>query len=333
MTINCSPDKVSKFRGCLLGLAVGDAVGTTLEFKRPGTFEPIDDMVGGGPFNLEPGQWTDDTSMALCLATSLIECNGFDANDQMQRYCRWWHEGYLSSTGDCFDIGNTVSHALRRYKATENPHAGSTDPDIAGNGSIMRLAPVPLFYEHDIDAAERYAAESSLTTHGAIECVDACRLLGRILVRALRGESKAEALLTDADRPAFTDRIAAIARGDYHGKSMSEIRGTGYVVQSLEAALWAFDSTTNFRDAVLAAANLGDDADTTAAICGQVAGAFYGDRGIPTTWLARLALRNEITSLADGLYRCTKLGGSGTTTSANAVVSSSASSMGQRRCE
>lgn len=313
MTLNGPIDQASRYRGCLLGLAVGDAVGTTLEFKRPGTFEPIDDMVGGGPFNLEPGQWTDDTSMALCLATSLIECNGFDANDQMQRYCRWWHEGHLSSTGKCFDIGNTISDALRRYEATGNPFAGSTDPDTAGNGSIMRLALVPMFYAQDMDAAEYYAAESSRTTHGAIECVDACRLLARILVRALRGESKADVLLADADRPALADRIAAIARGDYRGKSVSEIYGTGYVVQSLEAALWAFDSTTNFRDAVLAAANLGDDADTTAAICGQVAGAFYGDQGIPAQWLARLALRGNITALADSLLARRKQNDSGIT--------------------
>lgn len=303
MTQNRAIDQASRYRGCLLGLAVGDAVGTTLEFATRGRFEPIDDMVGGGPFNLEPGQWTDDTSMALCLATSLIECNGFDANDQMQRYCRWWHKGYLSSTGHCFDIGNTISDALRRYEVTGNPFAGSTDPDTAGNGSIMRLAPVPMFYAQDMDAAEHYAAGSSRITHGAIECVDACRLQARMLVRALRGESKADVLLADADRPALADRIAAIARGDYLGKSMNEVRGMGYVVQSLEAALWAFDATTNFRDAVLAAANLGDDADTTAAICGQVAGAFYGDLGIPAQWLARLALREDIAALADGLFR------------------------------
>jgi ADP-ribosyl-[dinitrogen reductase] hydrolase len=296
-------DQASRYRGCLLGLTVGDAVGTTLEFKRPGTFEPIDDMVGGGPFKLEPGQWTDDTSMALCLATSLIECNGFDADDQMRRYCRWWHDGYLGSTGKCFDIGGTVSAALQRFEATGNPFAGSTDPDTAGNGSIMRLAPIPMFCAQDIDAAEHYAAESSRTTHGAIECVDACRLLARILIRALRGESKADVLLADADRPVFTERIATIARGDYRRKPANEIHGTGYVVQSLEAALWAFESTTTFRDAILSAANLGDDADTTAAICGQVAGAFYGDQGIPAQWLVRLASREDITALADRLYR------------------------------
>ena len=297
----CS-DLRSRFRGCLFGLAVGDAVGTTLEFEAPGTFEPIDDMVGGGPFNLEPGQWTDDTSMALCLASSLVECNGFDADDQMRRYCRWRDEGYLSSTGECFDIGFTISNALQRYNATGNPYAGSTDPNTAGNGSIMRLAPVPMFYAHDIDAAERHAAASSRTTHGALECVDACRLLARILVRALRGEAKVDVLLADADRPTFADQIAAIARGDYRGKFMDEIHGTGYVVQSLKAALWAFDSTTSYRDAILTAANLGDDADTTAAICGQVAGAFYRDEAIPATWMKRVGAREKIASLADLLY-------------------------------
>ena len=123
------PDLLDRFRGALLGLAVGDAIGTTLEFEPRGSFEPITDMVGGGPFGLAPGQWTDDTSMALCLAASLIDCNGFNARDQMERYCRWRDDGYMSSTGTCFDIGNTVASALRRYEATGNPVAGSSDPE------------------------------------------------------------------------------------------------------------------------------------------------------------------------------------------------------------
>ena len=123
----------------MIGLAVGDAVGTTVEFKAPGTFAPVSDMVGGGPFGLRPGQWTDDTSMALCLAESLIECGGFDARDQMERYVRWWREGHLSSTGKCFDIGNTTRAALSRFEKTGDPFAGSTEPNVAGNGSLMRL--------------------------------------------------------------------------------------------------------------------------------------------------------------------------------------------------
>ena len=164
-----------RFRGCLLGLAVGDALGTTLEFKKPGTFPPMDGLIGGGPFGLQPGQWTDDTSMALCLATSLIENSGFEPKDQMQRYVRWRDEGYLSATGSCFDIGTTVNDALSRFIANGNSYAGSTDPMSAGNGSLMRLAPVPMFYAFDANEAIYRSAESSRTTHAAEEAIDACR--------------------------------------------------------------------------------------------------------------------------------------------------------------
>ena len=151
------PSTRDRFRGCLLGLAAGDALGTTLEFRPPGSFEPIDDMVGGGPFRLRPGQWTDDTSMALCLAESLLECGGFDAADQMRRYVRWWREGYLSSTGRCFDIGNTVRAALSRFVGDGDPYAGSTDPRSAGNGSLMRLAPVPMTFTRSWSLRVRHA--------------------------------------------------------------------------------------------------------------------------------------------------------------------------------
>ncbi len=294
------PD-LDRYRGCLLGLAVGDAVGTTLEFKARGTFAPLTEMVGGGPFGLPAGAWTDDTSMALCLATSLLETGGFDARDQMARYCDWRDTGYLSSTGECFDIGGTVSDALSRYTATGEPFAGSTDPQSAGNGSIMRLAPVAMFYAPDEARVLRYCAESSRTTHGAAECVDACRLLGSILLRALGGAGK-RALLTPADACALsTPRIRAIANGDYMRKEEADIRGDGYVVRSLEAALWCFWTTDSFEAAILRAANLGDDADTTAAICGQVAGAFYGQSGIPGRWLSKLVMADAIQTLADRL--------------------------------
>ena len=296
-------NRQDRFRGCLLGLAAGDAVGTTVEFRPRGSFAPLTDMVGGGPFHLQAGQWTDDTSMALCLATSLVECNGFDAADQMARYCRWRDEGYLSSNGRCVDIGATVANALARYQRTGNPMAGSTDPYSAGNGSIMRLAPTPLYYFADPEAMEQYAAESSRTTHAAVECLDACRLFGRMIYRALQGASKEDLLL--ADRMNFTgaEKIEAIARGEYLTKGEDAIRGSGYVVQSLEAALWCFHHTDSFEQAILAAANLGDDADTTAAVCGQVAGAHYGVSCIPARWLERLAMRAEIERLAVQLYQ------------------------------
>jgi ADP-ribosylglycohydrolase len=297
-----------RFRGCLLGLAVGDAVGTTLEFKPPGSFKPIIGMAGGGPFRLEPGQWTDDTSMALCLATSLVEKNGFDPKDQMDRYCRWQEEGYLSSNGRCFDIGNTVAAALRRYRQTGDPIAGSMNPHSAGNGSIMRLAPVPMFcFNHPEEAIEK-SAESSRTTHGAAACLDACRYFAALLIGALSGQGKEEILSSQyTPVPGFWDRrpliseIDEIACGSFKRKNPREIQGTGYVVRSLEAALWSFYKSDSFEAAILKAANLGDDADTTAAICGQVAGAYYGESGISKKWLDKLAMRKEIATLAERL--------------------------------
>lgn len=293
--------------GCLLGLAVGDAVGTTVEFTRPGTFKPVTDMTGGGPFRLEAGQWTDDTSMALCLAESLIEKNGCDLRDQVERYVAWWKNGHLSSTGRCFDIGNTVSSALAAFIKTGDPESGGTDPYSAGNGSIMRLAPVPIFFE-DPEQAIRHAGESSLTTHRVRACVDACRYMAGILYGLLHGATKEEVLA-----PRFHPRgtpwqpsdldplIGEIANGSFKRRQPPEIRGSGYVVHSLEAALWAFHHGSDFRECVLRAVNLGEDADTTAAICGQFAGAYYGRSGIPAGWLEKLHDLALIQSFADRL--------------------------------
>ncbi|MBP7998807.1 MAG: ADP-ribosylglycohydrolase family protein [Chloroflexi bacterium] len=292
-----------RFRGCLLGLAVGDAVGTTVEFSPRGSFTPLTDMVGGGPFHLQAGQWTDDTSMALCLATSLVEKRGFEAHDQMNRYVDWYKHGYLSSTGRCFDIGNTTRAALHQFQQTGDPFSGSTDPRAAGNGSLMRLAPVPLFYYPDREKMRYYAAESSRTTHAAAACLDACRLFAELLYLALAGADK-ETLLTGSDPDIVTEpAIRVMATGSYRQKTVAQIRGSGYVVDSLEAALWCFAQTDSYEAAVLAAANLGDDADTTAAICGQIAGAYYGLPGIPERWLVPLTLRQEITTLADQLQQ------------------------------
>lgn len=129
----------------------------TNEFKPRGSFKPITNIVGGGPFNLKPGQWTDDTSMALCLAESLIECKGFNPQDKMKRYLKWYEEGYLSSTGNCFDIGNATRKALENFSKTGELLSGSSDPKTTGNGSIMRLAPIPLFYSYNERTAVHYS--------------------------------------------------------------------------------------------------------------------------------------------------------------------------------
>lgn len=303
-------DIPQRYRGSLMGLAVGDAVGTTLEFSSPETLTPINDMVGGGPFGLKAGQWTDDTSMALCLAESLIEKHDFDPVDQLERYVRWWRHGHLSSTGSCFDIGSTVASALYRFEETGAPYCGSTDPRFAGNGSIMRLAAVPLFFARDPYRAIERSADSSRTTHATRTCVDACRYMGGIIVGAVHGLSKDE-LLSERYSPIpeyltahpLCPEIDEIACGSFKRRQPPEIKGSGYVVKSLEAALWAFYRSASFRDGCLDAVNLGRDADTTAAVYGQIAGTFYGENGIPAEWRSRLTMADLIKSFADRIVQ------------------------------
>lgn len=297
--------KIDRFRGCLLGLATGDALGTSLEFRPPGSFLPLRGMVGGGPFNLAPGQWTDDTSMALCLAESLVTHQGMNLSDQMQRYVRWYREGYLSSTGACFDIGNTVRSSLEDFEQTGNPLSGQTHRYSAGNGSIMRLAPIPMLYANDISTAIRHSGESSKTTHATRAAVDACRYLGALICGALNGIDKGKLLSANyyPEESPLVEEIDQIVKGSYKVKDPPDIRGTGYVVQSLEAALWAFDRSDSFESGCLMAVNLGDDADTTGAVYGQIAGAFYGEAGIPEGWVSILTKKDLIRSLADQIFK------------------------------
>lgn len=294
--------KLNKFKGCLIGLAVGDAIGTTVEFSERGSYEPLTDMVGGGPFELEAGQWTDDTSMALCLAHSLLHCKGFDATDQMNRYCNWYNFGYMSSTGECFDIGHTTVTALRKFLMTKDPFAGDTNPRSAGNGGIMRLAPIPMFYADNLADVLKYCAESSKTTHGAPEAVECAILFGSQLAAAFNGHTKEEILATSAFKPKCS-KVIDIQQQLYVDKDIKEIQGTGYVIDSLEASLWCFSQSNSFSEAVLMAANLGDDADTTAAITGQIAGAYYGFESIPENWINKLTMKDEILEMAEKLFQ------------------------------
>lgn len=282
--------------GALLGLAVGDAVGTTAEFKARGTFPQIMDMVGGGPFRLNAGEWTDDTAMALALATSLIDKPELDKCDLMDRFVDWHEHGEHSCTGTCFDIGITVRQALVRYRQTGNPIAGSTDPMSAGNGSLMRLAPVAIRYWQDHDKLCDVAARQSRVTHGAPEAVDACIAYAELLAEAIAGQSRHE-VMRPRSKP-YAGAIGPIMAGSWRGRARAEIRSSGYVAHSLEAALWCVGRTASFEQAILLAANLGGDADTVAAITGQLAGALYGAAGIPLHWLERLAWRDPIETAA-----------------------------------
>ena len=300
---------LERYHGSLLGLAISDAMGVPLEFRQPGTFAPVKEMIGGGPFHLKPGEWTDDTSMALCLAESLIRCKGFDLKDQLIRYRDWHHNGHLSSNGTCFDIGDTTRSAIKRFEETGEPYSGLTDSRSAGNGSLMRLAPVPLAFAKTPSRAIELSGESSKATHALDECVDACRYMGALIVGAVQGYSK-EQLLSPRFSPVenywdlqpLTGKISIIANGSFREKEPPEIRGRGYVVDSLEAALWAFARTDTFEEGCLAAVNLGDDADTTGAIYGQLAGACYGVGAIPDEWKNTIVKRELIEQFSKDLF-------------------------------
>ena len=283
--------------GALLGLAAGDALGTTLEFSARDSQPRLTDMIGGGPFRLKPGEWTDDTAMALALLDSLNANPRLDEADLMRRFVAWHETGEYSCTGTCFDIGNTTRSALGRFKRTGNPFAGSADPMSAGNGSLMRLAPAAIRHWQDRAKLRDVAARQSRTTHGAPEAVDACIAFAEVLADAIAGYPRSQVLRV-RDYP-YAGQIGAIMAGSWRGKRRSEIRSSGYVAHSLEAALWCVGRTTCFADAVLLAANLGDDADTTAAITGQLAGALYGAGGIPDKWLEQLAWRERIGRTAE----------------------------------
>ena len=319
MLENLYKDDISledRYKGCLVGLACGDALGTTLEFTTRPPKSKLTDIVGGGPFNLEAGQWTDDTSMALCLASSLIHKKDSVLSDQLDRYLRWRDEGYMSSNGVCFDIGATVSRSLLYYENYGDELAGvsvsSLDRD-SGNGSLMRLASIPMFYRKNLSEAILNADFTSKTTHGSEKSVDACKLMCSLIIGALNGVSK-DVLLSsrykgDSEMWYYDDlqpEIFDISLGLYKNKSESDIESSGYVVHSLEAAIWAFNKTDNFRAGALLVANLCGDADTTAAIYGQLAGAYYGYSGIPKEWSNIITFGKNIEDMSLKILKCSE---------------------------
>ena len=270
--------------------------------------------------------------MALCLAISLVSRCDFIPYDQLVRYKWWYNYGYMSSTGRCFDIGAATSDSLNKFERRQQSFAASnnismrrsdylSDPQllkkfdvmcsgdgVAGNGALMRLAPVPLFfYKYPFYAVE-YSGLSGKLTHGDKKAYDACRYYGALIVAALHGTSKEELLADDfydTHSPWFGKgplgpEIMGIAKGSYkrRGGYDEGIRGQGYIVNALEAALWAFWSEEDFEKGALAAVNLGDDTDTTAAIYGQLAGTYYGYNRLPKKWVRQVYAQDFLLGLS-----------------------------------
>ncbi|CAF3358362.1 unnamed protein product [Rotaria socialis] len=313
---------LDRIQGSIIGMALGDALGAHVEF-RPHAYmkaNPVTQLTGGGTWSLLTGQFTDDTSMALCLANSLLARRDFIPYDQLVRYKWWYRFGYMSSTGQCFDIGAATSQSLREFERRQKKFAKEKsipyeqidklsnlnmldefDPycsenDVAGNGALMRLAPVPLFFFRNKYAAIEFSGRSGEITHGDKQAYDACRFYGALIVAALHGFTKKQILAKNfyskhrhwfGEEPLHQE-IEKIAKGSYKRTRgyNGGIRGKGFIVKALEAALWAFWSDgDSFEKGALAAVNLGDDTDTTAAIYGQLAGAYYGYKNLPKHWV------------------------------------------------
>ena len=296
---------LSRARGALVGLAVGDALGTTNEFQPAGSFEPISDMVGGGVFRLEPGQWTDDTSMALCLADSLLALNRYDSYDVMERYDRWRKDGYRSSTGTCFDIGNQVMRSLWDFHENPRIPKGAPRSTSAGNGAIMRLAPVIIagFEEREIREIVVTAGLSARETHYSVEAEAATEVFAALLVGALLGWAPEHIMNVGwtSTGPAFDEMAARVISDDPAERASWEAETSGYIVNGLRLAVHGLLDFPSFKDASLAIANLGGDADTNCAIYGQLGGAFYGIEAIPASWRSTLYQGEEIDALARAL--------------------------------
>lgn len=284
--------------GCFLGLAVGDALGTTLEFSDRDVLPFHTEMIGGGPFDLKPGEWTDDTAMALALAKSLLVCGRVDEMDLMTRFVAWYQKGEYSCTGECFDIGGATSEALEKFMRTGRPKAGSHSENSAGNGSLMRLAPVALFAAGNQERAIEVARAQSLTTHAAPQAVEACEAFVVMLCEAIGGAGKNALRGREWGGHAT---VAGLLAGSWLTKKRSDISSSGYVIDTLEAALWCVQRSETFEDALIAAVNLADDADTVGAVTGQIAGAIWGAGAIPRRWLEPLAWRPQIEALARDL--------------------------------
>ena len=290
---------LDKWMGSIIGLAIGDQLGSLTEGKTRGLFEKVRGM--------DPGTfWTDDTSQALCLADSLISTKKFDLTDQLERYSKWLFEGYLSSKDWGYGCGPTARLAINNFKINGTP---SPVKDQATNGALMRLCPIPLYYSYNLEEAINKSGESAKSTHDNPICVDACRLYGSMIVKAVQKREKE--FILEYDQKLWTDKsleksIHIVAQGSFKEKNLSEIKGTLNISESIEASLWAFNHSSSFAEGALMAVNMGDDADTTAAIFGQLAGAFYGYEAIPIDWRSKLLEKELIEFIANKLYEFRK---------------------------
>jgi len=302
-------DLRDRYRGLLLGLAAGDALGQATRGQRPGTFAIGDELPGGGPLGLPAGAWADKAAMAMCLAESLVACSGPDAADQIRRYRQWQQEGRWSSTGRCVGISAATTRALATAQWTGNPYAGSHDPARADAEPLARIGPAVAGSLANPPAAIEAAVSCARITHQAPVTLDAVRYFAGLLAGALSGRSKAELLAPLFspvpgiwDSAPLKPRVRDVAAGSWRrSKPRVLVIGAHAAAGALETALWAFERGGNLQECLVIAASLGGEADSTAAIVGQLAGAHYGAAALPPGWRPVIARGEEIEALADAL--------------------------------
>ncbi len=296
-----------RYLGALVGLAVGDALGISVQYRKAGSFTPLGDVIGGGAFELPRGAWSDDTAMTLCLAESLIECSGSNGMDQVRRYRKWQLDGHLSATGQCVGITAPVAKAIATAQWSGKAHSGSHDPSRLDKEALARVAAPVLFAFANPARALELAVETTRVTHQAPLVLEACRYFAGLLLGALRGVSK-QKLLNPAFEPLpglwrktpLKEQVAAIAESAASAVE-PPAAGGGNILDCLRTVLWAFARARNFREGALLAVNLGGDADVAGAAYGQLAGAYYGVAALPPTWRAAVLRREMIEEFADRL--------------------------------
>jgi ADP-ribosyl-[dinitrogen reductase] hydrolase len=305
--------KMNRSKGAFYGNLIGDALGAPVEFQPRDSYPVVRTMQYCDTYDLPAGSFTDDGSMMLCLAASLVNAGGQDAHNQLAHYVAWYREGYMSVNGECFDIGRTTREALEEYEAEGITEARTTEEFQAGNGSVMRLAPIPIFFAaQTIEEIWLEGMRSSRTTHGAPVAVWGCGLWAALTALAIRGASKWDLLKFLHSVPySSCNEIAhyplawkAVLDREFMDMHRDDVKSGGYVVDSCEAALWAFFRTSTFAEGALLVVNLGRDTDTVGAIYGILAGAFYGYEGIPQEWLDALQCKPMVNAVWDDLCEC-----------------------------
>lgn len=285
---------MDKIYSGIMGLVVGDALGVPVEFRKRDTYK-VADMIGYGTYGQPPGTWSDDSSMALATAASIARLGRIEPEDIMRNFAKWYFDAEFTPYGEVFDVGGTTREAILDYKlGTPIDKCGGTDFRDNGNGALMRILPVALV-PHSGSDVQQVAG----LTHNHLISHSACGIYVEIVEMLLAGQSKGEVMQTIKDN-AFCLLPELSRLAELENLQREEIKSSGYVVDTLEAALWCWLHTDNYRDCVLTAVNLGDDTDTVAAVAGGLAGIYYGcggESGIPEEWLAKIPRREWIAEI------------------------------------